>query len=108
MAISMIAYLILSCISLFQTVSDDTRKISLTKEPYFWIATGMIVFSIVTIVITGLHTYIVENKIQIAGKNIHHVIMPMVNVVLYSCFAYSFYLCRSYNERDQSLKRESI
>lgn len=99
MAISMIAYIILSFIALVQMVSDDTRHVSLTREPYFWIATGIIVFSIVTIVITGLHTYIVENKIQIAGKNIQRVIMPMVNVILYSCFAYSFYLCKNYSAK---------
>jgi hypothetical protein len=102
LAISMISYLILSCIVLSQIVSDDTRHLHLTKEPYFWITTGIIIFGLVTVVIIGLHAYIVKNKIQLGGNNLHRVIMPMANVVLYSCFAYAFYLCKNY-KKDETL-----
>ncbi len=99
LTISMVAYIILSLILLFQIVTDDTRQVPLVSEPYFWIASGIILFGLVSIIMLGLHTYIVRHQIRIGGVAIYRIIMPMVNAVLYSCFAYAFYLCKSYFTR---------
>lgn len=94
MIASLISYVVLSFIVLGQIVTDESKDVKLLNEPHFWIAGSIIVYSMVSIVITGLHSYTVEHKIQIAGKNIHVVIMPIVNVVLYGGFAYAFYMCK--------------
>ena len=97
--VSLIEYLFLGCIVLSQLVMDDNKRIGLSHEPYFWIVTGIIIFSLVTIVILGLHSYILRNDIKIFGKRAYRVIMPMVNVIMYSCFAYAFYLCKTYEAK---------
>ncbi len=100
---AMITYIILSCIVLAQIITDDTRHISLLKEPYFWLTTGIIIFSLVSVVVLGLYTFIARNAIQIFGKNMHRIIMPLANVVLYSCWSYSFYLCKVHSNKIASL-----
>lgn len=99
MIVSMVEYFILSCIVLYQLVTDDTKQAGLTNEPYFWFAAGTIVFSVVSVVVIGLYPYILRNQLQIFGKNAYRIIMPMVNVFMYSCFAYAFYLCKKYDSK---------
>jgi len=97
--VSLIEYLLLGCLVLSQLVMDDTKRLGLTHEPYFWIVTGIIIFSLVTVVVLGLHSYILRNDIRIFGERAYRVIMPMVNVIMYSCFAYAFYLCKTYEAK---------
>lgn len=94
--ISAVEYMLFSCILLSKLIMDDTRPVYLVREPYFWIAAVVIIFSLVAVVITGLHSFIVRNHVTLFGKNLHRVIMPMVNVVMYSGFSYAFYLCRKH------------
>ncbi len=90
--ISFTQQVILSLLLVFKLSFDETRKMSLVQEPYFWIAAGVLIFSLVTIVTMGLQTYIYENRIRIFGKSAYMVIIPVACVVLYSCYAYAFYL----------------
>jgi hypothetical protein len=72
---------------------EDTYEISIGINPYFWIAGAILIYSVSAIVLFGLQKFIVINKIQIDGKSIYRVIIPFVNVVLYSSYCYAFYLC---------------
>lgn len=71
---------------------EDNYEIGISANPYFWIAGATLIYSVSAIVLFGLQKFIVTNKIQIDGKSIYRVIIPFVNVVLYSSYCYAFYL----------------
>lgn len=90
--VSLTQHAMLSLILLFRLSFDEKRRVRLIKEPYFWMGVGILIFSLVTIVTMGLQPYIYRNRILIAGKSAYMTIMPMVCVILYSCYCYAFYL----------------
>jgi hypothetical protein len=90
--VSLTEHVILSLLVLFKLFSNESREVVLMKEPYFWIAMAILIFSLVTIVTMGLHPIIYKNKVTIFGKSAYRVIMPMVCVVMYSCYSYAFFL----------------
>jgi hypothetical protein len=90
--VSLTEHVILSLLVLFKLFSNESREVILPKEPYFWIAMAILIFSLVTIVTMGLHPVIYKNKVTIFGKSAYRVIMPMVCVIMYSCYSYAFFL----------------
>lgn len=86
--------IILSCIVLFQLVFHQDNSKSLFKEPYFWINTGTLFFSLGTIVLFGLQKYIINNHLQIENKSLYHALAPILNIILYSAWSYGFLQCR--------------
>lgn len=85
---------VLSLMVITKLFREDNYEISISNNPYFWIAGATLIFSVSAIVLFGLQKFIVINKIQINGKSIYRVIIPLVNVILYSSYCYAFYLCR--------------
>ncbi|WP_448701861.1 hypothetical protein ACFGVR_06335 [Mucilaginibacter sp. AW1-3] len=73
---------------------EDDSDILLNHHPYFWISAATLIFSAVTLIVCGLQQFFLLKKIQIGGVQIYRVIMPAINVFLYSCYSYAFYLCR--------------
>lgn len=73
---------------------EDDSAIMLNHHPYFWISASTLIFSAVTLIVLGLQQFLLLKKIQIGGVQIYRVIMPAINVFLYSCYSYAFYLCR--------------
>ncbi|WP_139113149.1 hypothetical protein [Mucilaginibacter sp. PPCGB 2223] len=73
---------------------EDDSPIYLNRHPYFWIAASTLIFSIVTLIVLGMQQFIEVKKIRIGNLQIYSVIMPMINVFLYGCYSYAFYLCR--------------
>ena len=73
---------------------EDDSAIFLNQHPYFWIAASTLIFSLVTLILLGMQQFIEVKKIRIGDLQIYSVIMPMINVFLYSCYSYAFYLCR--------------
>ena len=89
-----ISYTILSSLVLLRLLKTDDWDIPLQKHPYFWIGGSLIIYSLTMVVILGLQPFILSNKIQIDGKSIYMILSPTVNVILYTCFSYSFFLCQ--------------
>ena len=85
--------ILLSCSLLF-FLSVSEKYFVLWKEPRFWIAAGLLIFSLGTMVILGLYQYIRMNHLTIRNRNLYSFVMPMLNVILYSSYTYAFYLCR--------------
>jgi hypothetical protein len=85
---------VLTLLVIAKLFREDDTSIYLNKHPYFWIAASTLIFSLVTLILLGLQQFIELKKIQIGGLQIYTVIMPMINVFLYSCYSYAFYLCR--------------
>jgi len=87
--IAMLALLVIA--RLFQ---EDDSVILLNKHPYFWISASTLIFSAVTLIVCGLQQFLLLKKIQLGGVQIYRAIMPAINVFLYGCYGYAFYLCR--------------
>jgi len=92
--IAMLALLVIK--KLFQ---EDDSIILLNKHPYFWISASTLIFSAVTLIVLGLQQFLLLKKIQLGGVQIYRVIMPAINVFLYSCYGYAFYLCKKLTNR---------
>lgn len=86
--------IIFSSFILFNLVKDEEKDTPLFQEPYFWINSANLLFSISTLVVLGLREYILEHHIVIGDKSIYRYIVPVSNVILYSAYTYAFYLCR--------------
>ena len=94
-----ISYTILSSLVLLRLLKTDDWDIPLQKHPYFWIGGSLIIYSLTMVVILGLQPFILSNKIQIDGKSIYMILSPTVNVILYTCFSYSFFLCQKLTKK---------
>lgn len=90
--ISFIQHIILCLLVLFKLAFDENSRISIIKEPYFWIVVGVLIFSLVTMVAWGLLQYMFRNQVKISGKNAYLVIIQTSCLLLYSCYCYAFYL----------------
>jgi magnesium-transporting ATPase (P-type) len=85
--------IMLSCTLLFR-IAISEKYFIVWKEPYFWIAAGLLIFSLGTLVVFGFLQYIRINHLTIKNKSLYAVIMPVLNVILYSAYTYAFYLCK--------------
>ncbi|MDP4350126.1 hypothetical protein QSG17_25090, partial [Escherichia coli] len=72
---------------------DDSKVGRLSGEPHFWFSAGFLIFSIGAVVLFGLRPYIQEHNLKINGWMLYQFIIPILNVVLYSCYCIAFYLC---------------
>ncbi len=85
---------ILSLLVIAHLFQEDDVSVLLNHHPYFWIGASTLIFSAVTLIVLGLQQFLLLKQIQIGGVQIYRVIMPAINVFLYSCYSYAFYLCR--------------
>lgn len=84
--------ILLSVFLLFRLAISEKFFI-LSKHPYFWIAAGLLIFSLGTLVVLGMSQYIRIHNLTIVNKTLYRTIMPVLNVILYSSYSYAFYLC---------------
>lgn len=88
--------ILLSILVLAMLVTDESKQLPLTREPWFWIAGNILWFTLLHLVIIGLYPYLSKSGIRIFGKTVYAFVMPVANVFYYSGFAYAFYLCRKH------------
>lgn len=86
--------IVLSCIVLFQLVFTGDDNKGLFNHPFFWFNVGTLFFSLGTIVLFGLHDYIIKHQIFIKHKSLYHALSPILNVIMYSSWGYGFIQCR--------------
>jgi hypothetical protein len=79
---------------LIRLALKDDKHVVLRNEPFFWINTGILLFSLVTLVLLGLQQYIRENRIEVNRKSMYYALLPSANVVLYLGYSYAFILCQ--------------
>ena len=84
--------ILLSVFLLFKLAVSE-NYIILSRHPYFWIAAGLLIFSLGTLVVLGMNQYIRIHNLTIVNKTLYKTIMPVLNVILYSSYSYAFYLC---------------
>jgi hypothetical protein len=80
----------------------DQEEINFLKEPYFWINSLNLLFSLITLVLLGLQYYILINHIEIANKSLYSAILPAINAIVYAGYSYAFILCRTQRTRYSS------
>lgn len=85
--------IIFSCALLFQSAIRD-EYFKMTGDPLFWVAAGLLIFSLGSLVVMGMNQFIRINHLTISNKNLYRVIMPVLNVILYSAYTFAFILCR--------------
>jgi hypothetical protein len=95
--------IVFSGLCLVRLTVIDQNELNFMREPYFWINSLNLLSGLVTLVILGLQSYILINKIEIANKTLYHAILPAVNVIVYGGYSYAFILCRTQKARSSSL-----
>jgi len=93
-----IQYILLCCLLIAQLVMNDAQPVRLSYHPYFWFASGLLIFSAGYAILIGLHPYIRDNKLFLFGKPLYAVIGPMLNVVLYSFYIIAIVLCSRFKQ----------
>jgi hypothetical protein len=77
----------------------DQKELNFMREPYFWINSLNLLSGLITLVVLGLQSYILINKIEIAHKSLYYAILPAVNAIVYAGYSYAFILCRTQRTR---------
>jgi hypothetical protein len=91
--------IIFSGLCLMRLTVLDREEVNFMKEPYFWINSVNLLGGLITLVVLGLQSYILENHIEIAHRSLYAAILPVVNAVVYSGYSYAFILCRMQKTR---------
>jgi hypothetical protein len=83
------------CLFFYESVLPEYVEIILTKQPFFWVCTGLLLFYLGSVIINALFEYLRNFDMQIEGKKIYSSINQILNIILYSAFLISFIVCRS-------------
>ncbi|TAF52679.1 MAG: hypothetical protein EAZ62_05715 [Sphingobacteriia bacterium] len=90
------------CLFFYESVLPEHLDTPLTKQPFFWVCTGLLLFYLGSVIINALFEYLRSFDMQEEGKRIYGIINQSLNVVLYSAFTFAFLLCRN-NSKTYSL-----
>jgi hypothetical protein len=99
MGLEEIMMIIFSGLCLLRLTVLDREEINFMKEPYFWINSLNLLGGLITVVVLGLQSYILLNKIEIAHRSLYAAILPVVNAIVYSGYSYAFMLCKMQKTR---------
>jgi hypothetical protein len=94
-----IMMIVFSGLCLMRLAVLDREEVNFMKEPYFWINSVNLLGGLITLVVLGLQSYILENHLEIAHQHLYVAILPVVNAVVYSGYSYAFILCRMQKTR---------
>ncbi len=81
------------CFYFYESVLPDQIDLQLSKQPFFWISSGLLIFYLGSVFINALFQYLISNDLQSEGKKIYNIINRSLNIILYSTFCIAFYLC---------------
>ncbi len=83
------------CFFLYESILPEHINQQLSKQPFFWICIGLLIFYLGSVIINALFEYLRSNDLQQEGKKIYGIINHSLNVLLYTSFSISFFLCRN-------------
>ena len=86
--------IVFCCCFFYESVLPERIDEQLSKQPFFWICSGLLIFYLGSVIINALFEYLISNDLQLEGKKIYNIINRSLNVLLYSSFCIAFYLCR--------------
>lgn len=83
------------CCFFYESVLPDQIDQQLSKQSFFWICNGLLIFYLGSVIINALFEYLISNDLTREGYRIYSIINRSLNVVLYSSFCIAFYICPS-------------
>jgi ABC-type multidrug transport system fused ATPase/permease subunit len=86
---------IFCCCFFYESVLPDKIDQQLSTQPFFWIASGLLIFYLGSVIINALFEYLRSNDLRDEGRKIYGIINNILNILLYSSFCIAFYLCRN-------------
>ena len=81
------------CFFFYESILPEKIDEQLSKQPFFWISSGLLIFYLGSVIINALFDYLTTNDLKIEGKRIYGIINNTLNVILYSSFCIAFFLC---------------
>lgn len=84
---------IFCCFFFYESVLPDKIDEQLSRQPFFWVCSGLLIYYLGSVIINALFQYLTSNDLLIEGMRIYVIINNSLNVVLYSSFCIAFYLC---------------
>ena len=93
---------IFCCCFFYESILPDKIDQALSKQPFFWICSGLLIYYLGSVIINALFEYLVSNDLREDGKRIYNLINRSLNVILYSSFCIAFYLCPNHKKTSSS------
>ncbi len=93
---------IFCCCFFYESVLPDKIDQQLSKQPFFWICSGLLIYYLGSVIINALFEYLRNNDLKEEGIRIYGTINHTLNVILYSSFCIAFYLCRDHKKISSS------
>jgi hypothetical protein len=69
------------------------NHVAISREPFFWICVGRLIFSVVEVVMAGVHPFLTTYFIEIYKSRFMEFLEPVAGLVLAMCYSYAFFLC---------------
>lgn len=91
-----------SCFFLYESILPESINIKLSRQPFFWIAIGLLIFYLGSVIINALVEYLTKSDFQKQGVQIYTTITNSLNVILYGSFSTAFILCRNNRKTSSS------
>lgn len=86
---------IFCCLFFYESVLPDKIDQQLSNQPFFWIASGLLIFYLGSVIINALFEFLRSNDLGDEGRRIYRIINTTLNIFLYSSFCIAFFLCRN-------------
>lgn len=89
-------FIVVFCCGFFyESILPDKIDQQLSKQSFFWICSGLLIFYLGSVIINALFEYLTSNDLRVEGLRIYNIINRTLNVILYSSFCIAFFLCRN-------------
>lgn len=90
------------CCFFYESVLPDQVDKQLSRQPFFWICSGLLIYYLGSVIINALFEYLSTNDLRAEGQRIYGIINNSLIVFLYSSFCIAFYLCRNNKKTSSS------
>ena len=91
------------CFYYYESVMPENIDLQLSKQPFLWITSGLLIFYLGSVIINSLFEYLSVNDLKVEGIKIYSYINHSLNVILYSSFCFAFYLCPNHKKISSSV-----
>jgi len=85
---------VFSCLVLARLAIRKEEDSRLFVDPYFWLNTMILLFSLVSMITLCLQKYIAVNNLQLGGKSLYFALMEAANAFLYTGYSGAIVLCQ--------------
>lgn len=91
-----------SCFFLYESILPESLNTKLSKQPFFWVCIGLLIFYLGSVIINALFEYLTSASLKAQGTQIYTTITNSLNVILYGSFSIAFILCRNNRKTSSS------